>query len=201
MKISLFSILSLVLLMLGCRDGNSTQNGGQANIDSTKQTQDSSGFFPVTNFLKGQIKELDALQSTPLQYVQTGQQQDSFWLKKETFIAALQPFLLFNIQEKNLQPFFKETSFNDQTLDAITLTYEPKTKLPDSIGLRSWNVYVNPTTGKVTKIFIVNNIKGTPFQQQLTWTTDRSVNIVTIRLGDQQQSEVVRTEKIIWGFD
>ncbi len=40
-----------------------------------------------------------------------------------------------------------------------------------SINLSSWNVYINPISGKVTKIYIVKNIKenNQSITQQLTW--------------------------------
>ena len=50
----------------------------------------------------------------------------------------------------------------DKTVDAFTFTYEPSGPVPDSLQLQRWDVYVEPESGKVKRVFMVKksvNIK------------------------------------------
>ena len=99
-------------------------------------------------------------------------------------------------------PFFKESKFNDQSVDAVTYTYEPIVKLPDSIFLRRWNVYVNHIKGSVSKVYLVKGSKekGETLTQQLTWQTGQWAKIVTIANRLNGESELVKEEKFVWDF-
>jgi hypothetical protein len=98
--------------------------------------------------------------------------------------------------------FFTETKFKDQTLNAITFTYDPSRIMPDSIPLRHWDVYVNPETGNVEKVYIVKTIKeqGQSFTQQLTWQTNKLVKITTILNTANGDQELLKEVVFIWNF-
>jgi hypothetical protein len=167
-------------------------------IDSVKVT-----FFPVTSFLKGQLLILDSLQVTMLQVKTIGKKSDSSWLKKENIRPLLQPFISQEIGTENLVAFFKQTKFNDQTLDAITFTYDPIAVLPDSITTRHWDVYIQPETGKVKKVYLLKQLDkdGKKYIQQLTWETDKWAKIVTILNNPDGSSEIESEVKLVWNFN
>lgn len=159
-------------------------------------------FFPVTSFIKGQILTLDSLPITPLLITTQKGKIDSAWIPSRKLRPYLLPFLEPEINETNMQSFFQETRFNDQTLNSITFTYDPKTKLPDSLTLRHWDVYVNPEKGTVTKVYLVKNIadENQRLTQQLTWQTDKYAKISTILNRDSGRAELVKEEMILWSF-
>lgn len=192
--------------MISCKAKNkqaeeNTQNGDiqQANVkDSTD-----SKFFPVTSFIKGQFLELDSLPVTILKIVTSGKKTDSSWLKKNEIRPLLQPFVSEEINETNLKTLFKESKFNDQTVEAITFTYDPISALPDSISLRHWVVYIHPEKGTIKNVYMVKQQKkdGKNYTQQLTWQTGKWAKIVEILNKADGSSEVVSDTKLVWNFD
>lgn len=192
---------ALLCLVLGCNN-KSEQTATVAEVapaaDTSKVT-----FFPVTSFLKGQLLILDSLPVTFLQVKTVGKKTDSSWIKKENIRPILQPFISQEINADNLTSFFKQSKFNDQTVEAITFTYDPMVALPDSIHIRHWDVYIHPETGKVKKVYLLKNTEenGKNYTLQLTWETDHWAKIVTIlnKLGGN--SEVESETKLIWNFN
>ncbi len=202
----LLILVSLTAFLFSCNN-NSTNTATPNNSDSTQvdSTQEKPvAFFPVTDFLKGQLLALDSIPFTPLLYTTINGETDSAWLKKEQLKTFFAPFFTITIDSTNLLTYFKETKFNDQTVNAITLMYEPSKQLPDSMQLRKWNVYIDPVTGKVRSLYIEKEYKesslsnGQSYTQQLFWTTDKSAKIITILNQPDGTSTVVKEEKIIW---
>ena len=193
---SKYGILAICLMILnGCFN-----NSNKINTAEKKVLADS--FFPVTSYLKGQIIVLDSLPVTPLQITTIKGKSDSAWITKNDLKKILSPFLSPTINETNLVDFFKETKFNDQTLNAITFTYDPSKILPDSISLRHWDVYVNPETELVEKVYIVKNIKedNKKITQQLTWQTNKMAKITTILNKEDGNQELLKEVVFTWKF-
>ena len=145
---------------------------------------------------------MDSLPVTPLQITTVKGKSDSIWITKEVMKKLLLPFQTPVINETNLINFFTETKFKDQTLNAITFTYDPSRIMPDSIPLRHWDVYVNPETGNVEKVYIVKTIKeqGQNLTQQLTWQTNKLVKITTILNTANGDQELLKEVVFIWNF-
>ena len=195
----LLSLLLIVFIIFGCSDNKNNQSGPSADNSSTKDSTQGS-FFPVTSFLKGQMRLLDSMQITFLQVTTAANKADSAWIPREKIRPLLQPFIADLIDKENLTSFFKESKFNDQSTDAITFTYDPKTALPDSISLRRWVVYVNPETGNVKRVYILKQLKANNqvYTQQLTWQTDKWAKLVTILNKPGGNSEIQNDMKLIW---
>lgn len=190
-----FIIIAFILLL-------SCNTEIKQNIPVAPVTKITDSFFPVTSYIKGQIITLDSLPITPLHITLIKGKADSVWLSKDKIKALLQPFLIPAITETNLIHHFKETRFNDQTINAITFTYDPVNKLPDSVSLRHWDVYINPEKGEVSKIYIVKEvlINNQKFTQQLTWQSNKMAKIVTILNKPGGELELVKEEIFTWDF-
>ena len=145
---------------------------------------------------------MDSLPITPLQITTIDNKTDSAWLTKEKSKAFFDPFLSPVIEETNLTSLFRQTVFNDQTLNAITFTYDPVAKIPDSLSLRSWSVYVNPETGSVSKVYLVKQFveNGKTFTQQLTWQSNKSAKINTILNEAGGEMKLLKEVSLIWNF-
>ena|SRR5688572_5128311 len=191
-----FLVVLTWMLLGGC--------GPKNNPPAEQQTPEEkpATFFPVTSFLKGQILTLDSLPITPLLITTHKGKVDSAWIPAAKLKPYLLPFLQPEINETNFRNLFQETRFNDQTINSITFTYDPKTKLPDSLTLRHWDVYVNPEKGTVSKVYLLKNITDGKqrFTQQLTWQTDKYAKIATILNKDSGDAELVKEEMILWSF-
>lgn len=194
-----YCIIAITILVLpGC-----TNNSKQTSIPTDINEKKTDSFFPVTSFIKGQLITLDSLPVTPLQLTTIKEKTDSIWLPKKELKPLLLPFLTPVINETNFTKYFKETIFNDQTLNAVTFTYDPISIIPDSISLRHWDVYVDPETGNVIKVYIVKKIKENNqiFTQQLTWQTNKLAKISTILNKPDGNMELLKEVVFIWNFN
>ena len=199
MKELFFSAI-IILMVVSCTTSTNNKTSGIATVvNETKKDS----FFPVTSFIKGQMILFDSLPITPLHTITINNKTDSIWLKKSELILLLANFLSPEIKETNLIKYFKETSFNDQTLNAITFTYDPVTALPDSILLRHWDIYIDPESGKISKVYMVKQLKQKEdiVTQQLTWKTNKWATITTLLNKRNGNSQLLKEEKFIWNFN
>jgi hypothetical protein len=166
-------------------------------------TAKTDSFFPVTSFLEGQMNLLDSLQLSPMHITTFKDRNDSVWVKREELRPLLQSFLSPEITERNFTTLFRETKFIDQTLNAVTFTYDPVQHLPDSVTLRHWDVYVNPETGHVTKVYIVKQTKeqGKRYTYQLIWQTGKWAKITIIQNNSDGTDLLLKADKFIWNFE
>lgn len=182
--------LPVLLLLAACGPNQRVETTETALTEDRK-------FFPVTSFLKGQVVELKEASINPLMFVTRQNRTDSSWLRIEDTERHLQIFLSPEIDSMNMIPWFEETRFLDQTINAFTFSYMPKKQLPDSLELRRWDIYVDPANGKVQRVYIVRQQGQDTYQ--LTWQTGVKARIVT--LTDSSGTPVVKEEKeIIWDF-
>ncbi len=202
MKKIFFSVIILIGLKGCTAHDNSTSVASETDTTTTVAIKNDS-FFPVTAFLKGQMVLLDSIEVTPLHTIKVNHKTDSIWLKKGDLVPLLTDFLSPEIKETNLIHYFKETSFEDQTLNAITMTYEPSTTIPDSISLRHWDIYINPETGNIVKVYIVKQFKKSNgiITQQLTWKANKWAMITTLFSKPGDSTEILKEDKFIWNFN
>lgn len=192
---------AILLIATGC---NTATNNNPVTASApliTEAKKDS--FFPVTSFIKGQLLILDSLPVTPLHTTIIDNKTDSVWIKKSELITLLKDFLSPEIKETNLITLFKETSFNDQTINAITFTYDPLTTLPDSISLQHWDIYIDPESGKISKIYLVKQSKEKEgiITRQLTWKTNKWASINTLVNMPNGNTALLKAEKFTWNFN
>ena len=90
----------------------------------------------------------------------------------------------------------------DQTINAITFSYDAKTKLPDSIKLNHWDVYIDPQKNTVQRIYLVKEetINGESVTTQLTWKVNKWCSIRTI-VQQPNKDPQVKEEIMKWDFD
>jgi hypothetical protein len=191
----LFLSLACFFLLIAC---NSQKNTASATTEET----DSVHIFPVTSFLRAQLRSLDTLPVTPLKVTTVNGKKDSVWLKREDIRKYAIPFLSPEIDSANMYSFFKESSFLDQTINKYTFSYDPKKQLPDSIHLIHWDVYMNPETNSIERIYLVKekDSGNQNITRQLTWLVNKWYSIRTITQKQGHEAEI-KEEKMIWDFD
>ena len=187
--------LSYIILLLSC-------NSKKQTVVESRISEEKKSFFPVTDFIRGQLSELDSLQVTPLKLISFGGKTDSVWIKREDIRKFASPFLTPVIDTVNLNFLFEEKSFLDQTINAFTFSYDPIGPLPDTIRLRRWDVYVDPQKQLIKRIYLVKEEKneGKVKTIQLTWLPGLWAKITTIPEGTDDP-KLVKEEKVIWNFD
>lgn len=168
-------------------------------IDSARLKKENNKFFPVTSYIKGQLFDIIKKGVNPLKYTTIKGHTDSVWLKIEQLQETVKEFLEPEIDSANLTTLFTEKKFLDQTLDAFTFSYDPSDQLPDTMKLMHWDVYVNPETGKVKRVYMVKS-GGNDRTLQLTWIGDKWCKITTLINNPDGSSVVEKEEKITWEY-
>lgn len=192
----LLSILFVIYLLHSCSEETSSSLAKTQKDSALNQS-----FFPVTEYIRGQLSEIDSLPITPLKIISYQGKHDSVWMKKEEIRPFAQAFLNPEIDSINLKHLFNEKSFLDQTINAFTFSYDPIDKLPDTLQIKRWDVYIDPKKNTIRRIYIIKEINkaGIKQTQQLTWKSDQWCKITTITEQPGNQPDI-KEELMKWDF-
>jgi len=187
-------LLFIILLLSSCDNKQSVNQN--VPTDTTKS------FFPVTDYLLGQIHELNNTPVTPLKITTYKDKVDSVWMKPEEIKLFVQNFITPVIDSVKLNALFKEKSFLDQSINAFTLTYDPIAKLADTAVLRRWDVYIDAEANTVKRIYLEKKLsqKDGSYLQKLTWKAGHYCKIITVNEKDTSLKNI-REEQLTWNFD
>jgi hypothetical protein len=195
-KNKLFLLCFLLISVFACKNN---ADATSEIVHSNTNTEISPAVFPVTEFINGQLHDLEKMPITPLQIITSDGGIDSFWMKRENIRGFARPFLSPLVDSITMQPYYNSKSFFDQTINAITFIYDANNKLPKNIALTHFDVYINPESGKVNRIYLVKQ-PSADSTIQLTWTTDKWFSITTI-VQMAGKKPTIQKEKMIWQFD
>jgi hypothetical protein len=189
-------IVYFIAFLVACNNPGDPSKKTRARVAETEKPHP---FFPVTSFLKGQVFDIKNMGINPLKIIQKNGRPDSTWLKVETLENEFSDFLKPVIDSMGYANFFEEKSFMDQTLNTVTLTYDPITKLPDSILFRRWDIYIDPEKNTVQRIYLVKQVAPGKIRQ-LTWQAGKQCRGITI-VEDQAGTAKTEDDVIIkWAF-
>lgn len=191
---NILTTLLIITCLVACNQADKETKNNTVVADTAQQK-----FFPVTSFIKGEVFEIKRSGINPLQYTTQNNHTDSVWVKIENLDSAVNEFLHPVIDSANLTDLYTEKSFLDQSINAITLTYEAKALLPDTMKLRRWDVYIDPETQKVKRVYLVKEMNGGKMLQ-LTWLSNQWCKITSIITNKNGISKVDKETKIIWAF-
>jgi hypothetical protein len=189
MKNAIFYCIAIIVAC-GCKNAGKPKKVNSKNFQEEKSV---SVFFPVTSYLQGQLVDIRKTAVNPLKLTTTNGRTDSIWLKLEDLEIEMAEFLHPVIDSLNMVRYFSEKKFLDQTLNAITLTYDPIGKVPDSIPYRHWDVYIDPETNQVQRIYMIKQLDANT-TRQLTWVSGKwckAISIITRTDGSSYASDEV----------
>jgi hypothetical protein len=189
-----YFFIAVILFLNAC---NNSEEKTTASNNPT--TEEKPSFFPVTAYLKGQIREIKEKGITPIKYITINNHTDSVFVTFAELDEVLKEFLHPEIDSANLIPFFTESKFLDQSINAFTFTYEPKPQTPDSIPLTHWDVYIEPEISKVKRIYLVKRA-GQNKTLQLTWQSNQWCKTTTIITNPDGSATVEKEEKLLWVY-
>lgn len=158
-----------------------------------------SNFFPVTSYLRGEIFSIKIAGITPIKKTTVQKVTDSMWVKETDFETTFSAFLFPIIDTSNLKKTFTEKRFLDQTLNAFTFTYDPLNDEGNSFAFKHWDVYVDPETNKVRRIYLKKKV-DTDTELLLTWQSGKWCKIITVKnIGGK--ATIIKEEKISWSYE
>ncbi|MDE3213676.1 MAG: hypothetical protein KGM98_10620 [Bacteroidota bacterium] len=186
------------LLGVACHQKSASTVAAVPAVDSSKSVH---FFFPVTSYLEGALTQVDRIPVTPLLITLYEDKRDSTWISKSTLHTLAAPFLTPLIDSARMDSLFTVSSFLDQTINAVTLTYDPKVRLPDTLTLNHWDVYIDPDKSQVQRIYMVKESEnqGATVTTQLTWEAGKSFRIRTIT-ERQKLAPEVKEQIVKWDF-
>ena len=86
-----FRILFVITLLYLSACDDEKQTDQTLAIKDTSTTQKI--FFPVTDFIRGRLVELDSVPNAPLKIITENGKSDSSWVKRKDIRAFTKPFL------------------------------------------------------------------------------------------------------------
>ncbi len=193
----LLIIFPIAVLLYRC-----TEQKSAIPQSTKKDSTENSTFFPVTEYIRGQLREIDSLPVTPLKIITHNGKHDSIWMKKTDIRLFAEPFLHPEIDTTNFKKLFIEKSFLDQTINAFTFSYDPIETLPDTLQLKRWDVYIDPKNNTIKRIYMVKEVNDNGMLQtiQLTWKSNQWCKITTIKEPQGKQTDI-KEELMKWDFN
>ena len=194
MMLNRFIIIILVLFS-ACNNNKKASVLDSTDITQQVKKEDTvTNFFPVTSFLKGEIFGIKTGGITPVKKTTINNKTDSVYLKEVDFENSFAEFLSPVIDTSNLKNSFTEKRFLDQTLNAFTFTYDPADGKENIFAFKHWDIYVDPETNKVRRVYLTKNIAADT-QLLMTWQSGKWCKIITVK-----NSVIVKEEKISWSY-
>ncbi|MEO6682086.1 MAG: hypothetical protein ABIN48_04610 [Ginsengibacter sp.] len=189
----LVTTFGLILLFFSCKSVDST-----SEFNNEKETV---AVFPVTEFLQGQLKEIEKSPITALKETIVNDKIDSLWISRDSIRIIAAPFLTPLIDSASLSPYFDGDSFMDQTINFLTLTYNANERVPENFHLRRIDIYIQPESNIVSSIYLLkeNSNEKENTKVQLTWKANESFSIRTITQMEGMEP-IIKLEKVTWDF-
>ena len=196
-------LLSIATVLFACHSKNAPAPAGPETftLDTAALAEDhpdtSGPLYPFTQFINDQLTALDSLPlAVEMHTFMNGRKTDSTIISKQAFKKAMEPILADDPNRQNLRPYYREESFEDLSLEAITFTIT--TKNP-ALPLQEATVLLNPKT-KAVKTIIIKRQWQTPdstAQQTILWKANMHCHInslITPKAGKAYQ----RSIQYIW---
>ncbi len=168
--------LAIALGLFAC-----AQKTEPAAVDSEKAEKETvEQFFPLADYLEGEIAYVDSLPAGIRQYFSTTDGEDSGWMDRDRFHQLAAEFLPPETKEKNFENLFEENSFFDKSSGTSTFFYSARS---DSSILRRVDVITAPGDiyDEVKSIYLEKRYRtgDTNIVKRMIWKPKRNFQIIT----------------------
>jgi hypothetical protein len=157
----------------------------------------SAKYFPVMNFIKGQIAYVDSLPVGIKKYI-VGTKKGYVYIKPKEFHQLAAEFIPAEISDDLFTKEYQETSFLDQSSNSATFFYTTKNaslpvKRVDILTMKG-DVY-----DQVKSIYLQKNYRSgdTAFTKKLYWKPQRSFQIIT-EVSAGSKKPVTEIVNVVW---
>lgn len=195
MKSPVLKALALALVFAAC--------GSEQEPKKTAETE--KVYIPVTDYLRGEIKNIDSISAGILKRTWYGVagdspmvRSDSMFIQPDEFKELAQPFLPDILSHGQFEKSFTENSFMDQTTHSLSFTYQ---SIDTASPVKRVDVLIEPSLDldKIKSIFMEKAfLKGdTLVEQKMYWKPHRSFEITTLKTINGSSPDQRRV-KVIW---
>jgi len=166
----------LLLLATACHQKNPAGQTTAGAADTTKKN-----FFPVADYIRGEIRYVDSTPLAIFKYTTQGQQRtDSSLIDQAAFNGLAQEFISPDMGWDKLEKEYSEKSFMDETTGSMTFLYSTANR---SLPLQRVDVLATPgaSLDKIKSIYLERSFSSgdTIVQKKMYWKARQSFLIVT----------------------
>jgi hypothetical protein len=172
-------LITTSLLFTACKNNppKNTSNAGTVK-DSVAPQQD---FFPVPEYIGGQLKMIDSLQLPLSMSVKVNNKTTLHACTDKELLQWAQNFQQPDISDSALKKQYTETSIADQSVPSVTFIYSTTNTI---LTVQKINVFIKPdpvANDKVTGVYIEKlfTVHDTIFNQKLYWKTGKNLQVTT----------------------
>jgi hypothetical protein len=184
-KLLLF--LSFIILIAACKNGKKDENAAE--------------FFPVSSFLKGQVKNVDTSLYRIIKIETENGRSDTSFIKREDFGKMADDFTrLPDIGSDKYYDDYEETQMYDDALESFILTYTTK---EEENEVQRADVMLGRAneegTNDVKNIIVrtVQNKGNTSIEKSMVWYVDQKFIIIT-KTFTKDKPEKIKKLEVIW---
>jgi hypothetical protein len=188
-----FKSMSLLLLTALC--AYSVSCGDSAEQASVQENKD---FYPVSAHIHSELALIDSLPVAVFLYRDEEGRKDTSIVDKQVFRAFAEAIPQPDITREPLKKSYTESVYMDATLNLVTMSYTPKT---ESGEIRKIDVYINPDTENVKRIYVEKRLSGgdSTIVRKIVWTSGQQLQVTSLVTREGQQEKVIQ-EKYSWGM-
>jgi hypothetical protein len=167
----------------------------------TAAQDEKKSYFPVADFLRGQIHSLDSMPVAFLQIIIAGNKSDSSYIKQPEFHQLAQNFIFPETAPGVFEKKFKENLFLDQTTKSATFNY---TATDSGSALNRIDVLATPDEliSKVSSVFMQESTisNDTSIVRKLLWQTNKEFEIIQI-VQVPNKPKAISQRIVIWNVN
>jgi len=183
------------LLIPGCANTD-TRPVPSRTVDSTQKAK---AYFPVLDYLKSEIRDVDSLPVGIMKYTTQNGITDSTYIKLDEFHQLAQEFMPQALSKETFENEFSESSFFDNTTQYSSFLYSANNK---NLPLKRVDVLVKPEGviyNKVMSIYLEKIIEktDTSMKQKLYWKAGKNFQINS-EIRTSKPEVITKQVKVVW---
>lgn len=194
---SCFLLLLVISLFTSCADDPQTGTNTAENQlpDSTNKPKQ---FFPILDYLKGEVRAVDSFIPSVKQVVTINGKTDSAYLPVSVFDHLMQEFLPAELSKENFEKYYSESSFFDETTQTSTFTYATKN---DDLEFHRIDVLVTGTEtfDKVSSVYMekFTGNEDSSVVKKILFRSGKSV-VINSETTTKGNATLRKQEKLVW---
>jgi hypothetical protein len=196
----LFAAIIVISIIAGCSHTPKTppaDSEQEEKKDSTvKDTAIVKNYFPVKDYLKGEIAKTEAYFTAFHQFVTRGNKVDSSYIEPDAFKKLAAEFTTDDLTKAALEKDFKENAFLDNTTNSYTFNYATTNS---SLPVQRVDVIAVPGDAydKIKSIYIEKwGMQGKiSYFKKMYWKIGKSFQVITSLNTTPSKTENI---KIVW---
>jgi hypothetical protein len=183
----LLTLLSFIILVAACKQKEKPENATE--------------FFPLSSFLKGQVKNVDTSLYRIMKIESKDGRTDTSYIRREDFSKAASDFTnLPDIGSDKYYEDYVESQMYDEALESFILTYTTKEEDNEIQRADIMLGRANEEGTNDVKTIILRTLENkgkTSIEKNMVWYVDRKFTVIT-KTFTKDQPEKINKLEVVW---